>query len=77
LFDLVRFRHGAFRLKVENLVNTFPSEDVMAAPDPLRETEPPEKRAKVVESDACIRITPQYSNQDRLTHNPLCARWQA
>jgi hypothetical protein len=32
---------------------------MVAALDSLRETEPPEKRAEVVESDAGIRRTPQ------------------
>jgi len=69
-------RHGASRLKVENLVNTFSSENVVAALDPLRETAPAEQRAEVVESDAGIRRAPQYSQQDRLTHTSLSTRGQ-
>jgi hypothetical protein len=61
-------------LKVENLVNTFSSENVVAAFDSLRETAPAEKRAEVVESDAGIRRAPQYSQQDRLAHTSLCTR---
>jgi hypothetical protein len=58
LFDLVWLRHRTSRLKVENLVNAFSIEDVVAAFDPLLEAESPEKRAKVVESDASIRGAP-------------------
>lgn len=73
LFDLVRLRHRAPRLEVENLVDAFSAEDVVAASNPLGEAQPPEKRAQVVESDAGIRRAPQHSNQNRLAHNPLCA----
>ena len=76
LFDLVRFRHRALRLQVENLVNTCSCEDMVAALDSLREAEPPEKRAEVVESDAGIRGAPQYSHQNRLAHTSLCAQGQ-
>jgi hypothetical protein len=76
LFDLVWLRNRISRLKVENLVSAFSIEDVVAAFDPLREAESPEKRAKVVESDASIRRAPQYSNQNRLAHTPLCAQGQ-
>lgn len=74
LLDLVRLRHRTPRLKVENLVNAFSIEDVVATFYPLREAEPPKKRAKVVKPDASIRRAPQHSNQNRLAHAPLCAQ---
>jgi hypothetical protein len=49
---------------------------MVAALDPLREADTPEKGAEIVEADASIRGTPQYSNQNRLTHIPLCAQDQ-
>jgi hypothetical protein len=49
---------------------------MVAALDPLRKAEPPENRAKVVESDAGIRRAPQYSHQNRLAHTSLCAQGQ-
>jgi len=59
LLDLIWFRHRAPRLKVENLVNAFSGENMVAAFDPLRETKAAEERAEVVESDAGIRRAPE------------------
>jgi hypothetical protein len=63
-------------LKVENLVNTFSGENMVAALDPLHEPKPPEKPAKVVKSDARIRRAPQYSHQNGFGHTSLCTHGQ-
>jgi nonribosomal peptide synthetase DhbF len=56
---LIRLRHRASRLKVENLVNAVSIENVEAASDPLREAEPSKKRAKVEQNLAAWLVPVQ------------------
>ena len=61
LLDLIRFRQGVPRLKVENLGDVFSSEDVVAALDSLSKAKPRKESAKIAEADVRIRGAPHYS----------------
>jgi len=54
LLDLIRLRFVALRLEIENLVDALFREDVVAAADPLVETQTPQQVAKIAERN--IRI---------------------